>query len=338
MTPLDGSVCKTEDGGFIVAFDRHIERPPAKVWTALTDPKILANWLGEVELDLRIGGPFIIRFRGMSVVMTGQISALEPGRMLEYTWTENYGMPSSKLRLEISPADTGCRLKLSHTFTPECALNEIVGFAGGWHAFLDAIPAAADGKFVEYANESSLEAGYRARYLSKPDEEPSAEFLKQSGVRLERMLPGPIDRVWEHLTNTKLLHAWFGDKSNIEPRQGGAVRLMDGHIRGVVTQWQPPRHLSYTWNVFAPGDPPDAMSAYPESYLMLTLEPRGEKVLLVLTHLPVLERFEKQNAMGWHTFLDILTDTLAGRKARTRQQYMVRNSVRYGVDLNNLAR
>ncbi|MDB6158320.1 MAG: Activator of Hsp90 ATPase 1 family protein [Gammaproteobacteria bacterium] len=85
MTQLDGSVRKTEDGGFIVAFDRLTDRPPARVWAALTDPKILANWLGDVELDLRIGGPFIIRFRRMSVVMTGQITALDPGRMLEYT-------------------------------------------------------------------------------------------------------------------------------------------------------------------------------------------------------------------------------------------------------------
>jgi uncharacterized protein YndB with AHSA1/START domain len=338
MTTLDGSVRKTEGGGFIVAFDRLIERPPAKVWAALTDPKVLADWLGDAELDLRIGGPFIIRFRRRSVVMTGQITALEPGRVLEYTWSENYGMPASKVRWEVSPADTGCRLKLSHTFTSECVLNEIVGFAGGWHALLDAIAAAADGKFVEYADEKELDAGYRARYLDKPDKETSAAFLKVPGVRLERVLPGPIERVWEHLTNTKLLNAWFGDNSNIEPRQGGAVRLMDGHIRGVVTQWQPPHRLSYTWNVFDPGASPDAVSAYPESYLMLTLEPRGDEVLLVLNHLPVLERFEKQNAMGWHTFLDILSDTLEGHKVRTRKEYMMRNSARYGVDLNNLAR
>jgi uncharacterized protein YndB with AHSA1/START domain len=113
---------------------------------------------------------------------------------------------------------------------------------------------------------------------------------------------------------------------------------MDGHVRGIVTQWQPPHRLSYTWNVFAPGDPPDAVSAYPESYLTLTLQPQGDNVLLVLTHLPVLERFEKQNAMGWHTFLDILTDTLGGRKVLTRQEYVARNAARYGVDLNNLAR
>jgi uncharacterized protein YndB with AHSA1/START domain len=166
----------------------------------------------------------------------------------------------------------------------------------------------------------------------------SATFLKVSGVRFERLLPGPIERVWDHLTNTRLLPAWFGENSHIEPRQGGAVRLMDGHVRGVVTLWQPPHRLSYTWNVFAPGDPPDAASAYPESCLTLTLESRGDEVLLVLTHLPVLERFEKQNAMGWHTFLDILGDTLEGAKVRTRQEYMMRNSARYGVDLSKLER
>jgi uncharacterized protein YndB with AHSA1/START domain len=78
-----------------------------------------------------------------------------------------------------------------------------------------------------------------------------AVFLKMAGVRMERVVPGPIARVWDHLTKPELLNAWFGDKSSIEPRQGGAVRLMDGHIRGTITQWAPPHRLSYTWNVFA---------------------------------------------------------------------------------------
>ena len=68
------------------------------------------------------------------------------------------------------------------------------------------------------------------------------------------------------------------------------------------------------------------------------LQAQGDRVLLVLTHMPVLERFEKQNAMGWHTFLDILGDALEGAKVRARQEYMLRNSARYGVDLNNLQR
>jgi uncharacterized protein YndB with AHSA1/START domain len=160
------------------------------------------------------------------------------------------------------------------------------------------------------------------------------QFQKAPMVRFERTLPGPIERVWEFLTNTERLPAWFG-QGRIEPREGGSVTLMDGHVRGVVTRWQPPHRLSYTWNVFSPGE---TASAYPESYLTIELESRGEQVQLTLTHLPVLERFEKQNAMGWHTFLDVLEAALRGYPPETRQAHAARNAPRYGVDLDNLAR
>lgn len=156
-------------------------------------------------------------------------------------------------------------------------------------------------------------------------------------VQFERVLPGPVDRVWKHLTDTTLLAGWFG-KGTIEQRTGGRVSLMDGHIRGVVTRWNPPHRLAYTWNVFGPGDGLDAISAYPESYLSFTLERSGNDVLLRLTHVPVLDRFEKQNAMGWHTFLDILGAALRGEKVEERSTYMKKNAALYGVDLNNLAR
>lgn len=333
---LDGSIERADDGGWIVAFERRLDKPPDKVWSVLTEPARLANWLGEVEVDLRVGGVFNIQFRGMSARMTGQITALEPGRVLEYTWLENNGKPESRVRWEILPAPEGCRLRLMHRFREGCLLQELTHFMGGWHGFLDAIAMATDGTFVPYADEKPLEAGYRKRYLEDESVANRAHFLKRPGVRLERLLPGPITRVWDHLTRPGLLPHWFGEKSSIEPRVGGAVSLLDGHVRGTVTRWSPPRQLSYTWNVFAPGEGPEAVSAYPESYLTLTLEPRGDQVLLRLDHLPVLERFEPQNAMGWHTFLDILEDTLTGRPVRQRQDYMSRNATRYGVDLANL--
>lgn len=154
-------------------------------------------------------------------------------------------------------------------------------------------------------------------------------------VTFERLLPGSASRVWEHLTVPSKLTAWYGDESSIEPGEGGAVRLMAGHIRGVVTQWKPNHKLAHTWNVFSPGE---TESAYPESYLTLELAEAGSEVTITLTHLPVLERFEKQNSMGWHTFLDVLTATLSGGKVEPRAAYMKRNAQRYGVDLHNLAR
>jgi uncharacterized protein YndB with AHSA1/START domain len=167
MTTLDGEVTRNADGGLVVAFDRTLDRSPTKVWAALTDPRILANWLGEVEVDLRVGGAFVIRFRELAVVMTGKITALESERLIEYSWREKHDMPASRVRWEIVPLAPGCRLRLAHTFPPECTLGEIISFAGGWHAFLDAIARASDGTFVPYADEQALAAGYRERYLTR---------------------------------------------------------------------------------------------------------------------------------------------------------------------------
>ncbi len=160
------------------------------------------------------------------------------------------------------------------------------------------------------------------------------EFQTAAMVRFERLLPGPIERVWEFLVSPDRLPGWFGD-AIIEPRAGGAVTIMGGHVRGVVTTWNPPRRLTYTWNVFTPGE---AESPYPESYVTFELESRGSDVRLTLTHLPVLERFEKQNAMGWHTFLDMLGAALRGEQVESREVYMRQNAARYGVDLSNLVR
>lgn len=161
------------------------------------------------------------------------------------------------------------------------------------------------------------------------------EQLRVPAVRFARRLPGPAARVWEHLTSPGKLPGWYGEASVIEPREGGAVSLNGGHIRGVVTQWKPGRRLAHTWNVFGPGE---AESPYPESYLTIELAEESAGVALTLFHLPVLERFEPQNAMGWATFLDILEDTVAGRANEPRRAYMERNAALYGVDLANLTR
>lgn len=161
------------------------------------------------------------------------------------------------------------------------------------------------------------------------------ELIRVPAVRFERRLPGAIEQVWAYLTDPSLTPGWYDAGSAIEPREGGAVALNGGHIRGVVTQWRPPRKFAHTWNVFAPGE---TVSAYPESYLSLELEPDSGEVKLLLTHLPVLERFESQNAMGWATFLDIVEASVRGRRPEPRRAYMEANAKVYGVDLGNLVR
>lgn len=158
------------------------------------------------------------------------------------------------------------------------------------------------------------------------------KITKTGAARFERVLPGPIERVWEFLTDIERLPGWFGT-GVIEPYEGGVVNLMGGHVRGVVTQWKPPRKLAYTWNVFSPGE---TESAFPESYLTFELKPQGKDVLLQLTHLPIPEEFEGRTCMGWHTFLDMLGGTLRGEEVKPRMSYMERNAALYGVDFKTL--
>ena len=158
-----------------------------------------------------------------------------------------------------------------------------------------------------------------------------AQFTHAHMVRFDRVLPGPIEKVWAVLTDAQWLPGWYGVGA-IEPQVGGKVELMGGHIKGVVTQWDPPQRLAYSWNVYNPGD---TVSPYPESYLTLTLAPSGNDVALTLEHLPVLEHFVKLNAMGWHTYLDMVTAAARGETVQSRDSYMAKNARHYGIDLAN---
>ena len=153
----------------------------------------------------------------------------------------------------------------------------------------------------------------------------------ETAVRFERLVPGPIERVWNYLTQGDQIARWFGgpvEKYTMEPRVGGVISFGDDHIRGVVTQWKPPKVLAYTWNVFSPGE---FESPYPESYVQFELEQKGKDILLILTHRPIPDDFQPQTMMGWHTFLDRLMALLRGDEPETRETLMERNRVLYGV-------
>jgi uncharacterized protein YndB with AHSA1/START domain len=59
------------------------------VWSALTDPRRLARWLGEVEGDLRLGGEYRARFFASGWEGTGRVEACEPPRQLLVTTAPN---------------------------------------------------------------------------------------------------------------------------------------------------------------------------------------------------------------------------------------------------------
>jgi uncharacterized protein YndB with AHSA1/START domain len=72
-----GSVRSADGKGVVRMEDRyatHID----DLWSALTDPRRLVRWLGEIEGDLRLGGEFRAHFFSSGWEGTGRVEACEP--------------------------------------------------------------------------------------------------------------------------------------------------------------------------------------------------------------------------------------------------------------------
>lgn len=145
-------------------------------------------------------------------------------------------------------------------------------------------------------------------------------------VRIERVLPGPIERVWSYLTDSEKRGSWLASGSN-DLRVGGKVdyvfdnsRLTDNddppppkyaehacvtEFHGRVTACDPPRLLGYTFGGGSEGEP---------SEVLFELTPRGSDVLLTVTHSKLATRDAMLSvSAGWHTHLGILRDRLEGQ-------------------------
>ncbi|HEX8429697.1 MAG TPA: SRPBCC family protein [Longimicrobium sp.] len=145
-------------------------------------------------------------------------------------------------------------------------------------------------------------------------------------VRIERYLPGPVERIWAYLTDGAKRGTWLAP-GEMELRVGGRVEhhfrhadlslektpparygdYAGGHtLTGTITRLDPPRLLSYTW-----GNEAD------DSEVTFELIPHGDEVILVVTQRRLRSPEGMANvAAGWHVHVGILLDHLAGRGPR----------------------
>jgi uncharacterized protein (TIGR00369 family) len=131
-------------------------------------------------------------------------------------------------------------------------------------------------------------------------------YIDARTLRFERQIPGTAEQVWSYLVEPERMAQWLS-RGEIEPRVGGIVVLFqeeDSPTRGVVTVWDPPRSLAYTWS-----------SDSTNSEVSFELTPAGDGVKLVLTHRHLPLGDEAQVGWGWHACLDALAIALAGAEA-----------------------
>jgi uncharacterized protein YndB with AHSA1/START domain len=73
---------RSADGKGLVRMEDRFDTDIDDLWSALTDPRRLARWMGEVEGDLRLGGEFRARFFASGWEGTGRVEVCEPPRRL----------------------------------------------------------------------------------------------------------------------------------------------------------------------------------------------------------------------------------------------------------------
>ena len=153
------------------------------------------------------------------------------------------------------------------------------------------------------------------------------ERIGDNAIRFQRVLPGPIDRVWAYLTESDTRATWLAaGETELEP--GGKVEMIFRNkdlsaqaddpppakyadmpdcvsFCGRVIECDPPQLLVHSW---------ESSEENTEVRYELSEQADG-KVLLTLTHTRLDDREERLGvAAGWHTHLDILVDVMDGRE------------------------
>ena len=151
-----------------------------------------------------------------------------------------------------------------------------------------------------------------------------ATRIAPDAIRLERLLPGPIERVWAFLTESDKRAKWLA-AGNMELRAGGKVELLFAHEKispeptpakyrdmpmgftGRVIRCEPPKLLQFAW----------MESHGSDSEVTWELAERGQQVLFTITHRKLEDRAALLSVSGgWDVHVGILEDVLTQRAPR----------------------
>jgi len=131
MTPTDKTAQAQTDS---ISFEFDLHHLPEKVWRALTDPVLLAEWLLPVlDLKLEPGAAFTFNAQpqpGWDGIVNCRFLEIEAHRKLSYTWV--VGDMDNIVTFTLTPTASGTRLSLVQSgFKPDQKRN-FNGARYGW--------------------------------------------------------------------------------------------------------------------------------------------------------------------------------------------------------------
>ncbi|MGC2371062.1 MAG: SRPBCC domain-containing protein, partial [Candidatus Sulfotelmatobacter sp.] len=97
-----------------VVVEREIPYPPEKIWRALTQPHLIAEWLMKNDFNADVGHRFNLR-GDWGGVLDCEVLAVEPNKTLSYTWNHTHDDAAfnltSVVTFTLTPKGTGTHLR-----------------------------------------------------------------------------------------------------------------------------------------------------------------------------------------------------------------------------------
>jgi uncharacterized protein YndB with AHSA1/START domain len=128
----------------VIRLSQFIDHPLAKVWQALTDPRIVAKWWAAGDIKPVVGHRFTLDM-GQWEKQQCEVIAVEPECLLSYRFAP--GTLDTTITWRLEPENSGTRLYLEHAgFDVDSPLGKMAfeGMGSGWPKVLERIAPAVD--------------------------------------------------------------------------------------------------------------------------------------------------------------------------------------------------
>lgn len=125
-------VFEPRDDRLDMRFERYYPRSIEKVWSALTDPVRLNDWMGAAVVEPHVGGRYELMVDEPHP-MIGRILTWAPPHILEFSWS-NAHAPDSVARYELSREGEGARVIFTHR---GALFKNRALMLPGWHFYFE---------------------------------------------------------------------------------------------------------------------------------------------------------------------------------------------------------
>jgi uncharacterized protein YndB with AHSA1/START domain len=129
-----------------IVYTIYIASTPQKVWEALTSAEFSRQYFSgnSVEVDLKVGGAFIVRTPDGALHINGEVIECDPPRKLTVTFNVNWPALIEKLgptlvSYEIEPAGEAVKLTLIQSHDRPLSDDILSGGRAGWPAILSSL-------------------------------------------------------------------------------------------------------------------------------------------------------------------------------------------------------